>query len=281
MKKITAGLLSLLVILFVSCQKEIDWGLGGGSAADKLLVKIKSKTGVDSSVILYSYNTARQLIGENITGMSGTTNLDNDLKIFRNNSGIILKTVQVSATLVAAGVDSVVTIYNYNATTSQYKSSVFTITILGFSVADSAAYTYDASGKITGDEHYLKTGFLPPLLSLKNQYSYSADGLNLTGLQQLASLVPGDPLTPVSAQTFTYDNKKNPLIIKNEAVLLGRTGFFNANNGIKIMLTSTISPANDFTMDYVYKYNSSGQPDSSYATRTPGGSVTASKYFYQ
>ncbi len=281
MKKITAGLLSLLVILFISCQREIDWGLGGSSATDKLLVKIKSKTGVDSSVILYSYNTARQLIGENITGMSGTTNLGNDLKIFRNNSGIILKTVQVSATLVAAGVDSVVTIYNYNTTASQYKSSVFTITVFGFSVTDSAAYTYDASGKITGDEHYLKTGFLPPLLSLKNQYSYSADGLNLTGLQQLASLVPGDPLTPVSAQTFTYDNKKNPLIIKNEAVLLGRTGFFNANNGIKIMLTSTISPANDFTTDYVYKYNSSGQPDSSYATRTPGGSVTASKYFYQ
>ena len=271
----------MLVIVFVSCQKEIDWGLGGSGATDKLLVKIKSKTGVDSSVITYSYNAARQLTGENITGMSGTTNLDNDLKIFRNNAGIILKTVQVSATLVAAGVDSVVTIYNYNTTTSQYKSSVFTITILGFSVADSAAYTYDASGKITGDEHYLKTGFFPPLLSLKNQYSYSANGLNLTGLQQLASLAPGDPLTPVSVQTFTYDNKKNPLIIKNEAVLLGRTGFFNANNGIKIMLTSTISPANDFTTDYLYKYNSSGQPDSSYATRTPGGSVTASKYFYQ
>ena len=130
-------------------------------------------------------------------------------------------------------------------------------------------------------EHYVKASILPPVLNLKNQYTYSADGLNLTATQQLASTTLGGSLSQSTVQTFTFDTKKNPLIIKQEAIVLLRSGLFNAQNPLKMIVTNTSDPTNDYTMDYVYKFNTAGKPDSSYATRTPGATITASKYFYQ
>ena len=281
MRKISTGLLFFVTLVFISCQKEIDWGLGGGNTANQLLVKISSKTGTDSAVISYSYDAQKRLIRETVIGVSTGTSLDNDLVINRNAAGIITRTIQKSPAFVAAGVDSVVTRFNYNPASSQYTSGVFSITIAGFTITDSAVYTYDAGGKIASDIHYLGTGILPPIQILKDQYTYSADGLNLVSIVQLASLTPGAPLSPLSTQTFNFDNKINPLIIKNEGVLLARTGLYNANNGSKLALDNTVDATVNFTMDYTFKYNTANKPDSSFGTRTPGGTVTASKYFYQ
>lgn len=281
MKKSITVLFITTILFFTACQKEIDWGLGGNAGADKLLVKISSKTGSDSTVTSYTYNTAKQLTNENTTGISGTTILDNNLKIYRNSSGIIQRTVQVAAALTANGIDSLVIRFNYNTSLSKYTSSVFAVTVMGTNVVDSAVYIYDAVGKISSDEHYLKASLLPPTLALKNQYTYSADGLNVTGSQQSAITTLGGPLTPQASQTYTYDDKKNPLIVKQEAMLLLRTGLFNAQNPLKTVVTNTSDPTADFTMDYVYRYNAAGKPDSSYGTRTPGGALTATKYFYQ
>jgi hypothetical protein len=122
---------------------------------------------------------------------------------------------------------------------------------------------------------------LPPVLALKNKYTYSGSGINLIGLSQDAVTAPGGPLSPISSQVYTFDNKTNPLILLNEGIILARTGLYNVNNPTKVVFANTASPANDFTMDYMYTYNSGSKPDSSYGTRTPGGAVTASKYFYQ
>ncbi len=282
MKKSFANIVILSVIVMSSCQKEIDWGtISGGATVNQLLVKIISKTGSDSTVVTYSYDSQKRLIKETTSGVSGGTVVDNELKINRNIAGIILNSIQKSPALVSAGIDSVVTIYYYNAAASVYTSSSFKIGISGFTVTDSAVYSYDPTGKITSDIHYLKTGILPPIQVLKNQYTYSPNGINLIGLDQLAASTPGGPLSPVSSQTYSFDLKSNPLIIKNEAILLVRPGLFNANNNVKLVLNSTASPAANFTQDYVYIYNSSNKPDSSYATRTPGGTITASKYIYQ
>ncbi len=281
MKKNRITFFCLIVLVVASCQKEVDWGTGGGDAADKLLVKIISKTGPDSSITTYTYNAAKQITGENTTGVAGTAILDNELKIYRNNSGIIQKTVQVAAGFLANGIDSVVTRYNYNNTLLRYSSSVFSVTVSGTTVFDSILYVYDGSGKIVSDEHYVKASILPPVLNLKNQYTYSADGLNLTATQQLASTTLGGSLSQSTVQTFTFDTKKNPLIIKQEAIVLLRSGLFNAQNPLKMIVTNTSDPTNDYTMDYVYKFNTAEKPDSSYATRTPDATITASKYFYQ
>lgn len=284
MKKVSAAFSFLVLILFVSCQKEIDWGLGGG-VANQALYRIKSTTGTDTTQIDYTYDAAKRLIREKTTGIAGGQNLDNDFIINRNSSGIITTTVQKAAVLIAIGIDSVVTRYNYNTGTSKYTSSVFDLAIPGLAVTDSAVYVYDASGRITSDSHYLAIGGLPiplpPILALKNSYTYSASGSNLTLQSQDAATTPGGPLSPVSSQTYTFDAKTNPLIILNEGVLLARTGLYNSNNPSKAVVANVVDPTQDFTMDYTYKYNSANKPDSSYGTRTPGGAVTASKYFYQ
>ncbi|MGB3153007.1 MAG: hypothetical protein WBB06_00295 [Chitinophagaceae bacterium] len=285
MKRIGTGLLIIFVLFLASCQKEIDWGLGGGTTTSQLLIRIKSQTGADTTQLDYYYDANKRIIREKTTGVSGGISTDNDLFINRNASGIITSSVQKAAALIAAGIDSIKTRYNYNTATSKYTSSVFDLAIPGFSVTDSAVYTYDASGKITRDAHYLSVSGLPiplpPLLGLQNDYTYSASGTDLAGIQQLAATAPGGPLSPVSAQAFSFDSKINPLIILNEGILLARTGLFNAHNATKTVVTNTVSPANDFTMDYTYKYNSVNKPDSSFGTRTPGGAITVSKYFYQ
>ncbi len=281
MKKTIGFLAVLIVIVFVACQKEIDWGLGGN--ASQTLYRIKSTTGTDTTQIDYTYDASKRLIREKTTGVAGGQNLDNDFIINRNSSGIITTTVQKAAVLIAVGIDSVVTRYNYNSGTSKYTSSVFDLAIPGLAVTDSAVYTYDANGRITGDSHYLTIGGLPipipPVLALKNSYTYS--GSNLTNLAQDAATTPGGPLSPVSSEAYTFDVKTNPLIITNEGVLLTRTGLYNANNVTKAVVANVVDPTQDFTMDYTYKYNSYSKPDSSYGTKTPGGAVTATKYFYQ
>jgi hypothetical protein len=238
-------------------------------------------TGSDSTVITYSYDAQKRLVSETTVGVAGTQSLDMNFTINRNASGIITSTVQKSPTLLAAGIDSILTRYDYNSTTSKYLCAVFSISYGGFGVTDSAVYTYDGSGRIVSDLHWLISGIIPAFQALKNQYTYSANGLNLIGVDQLAAANPGDALSIVSTQTYTFDAKTDALILKNEAVLIGRFGFYNANNASKLELVNTVDPAQNFNMDYTYKYNTSGRPDSSYGTRTPGGAVTASKYFYQ
>jgi hypothetical protein len=286
MKKTGTIIFIITCSYLFSCQKEIDWGFPNpGTIASQLLVKIKSKTGTDTTQIDYTYDASKRLIREKTTGFSGGVNLDNDLVIKRNSSGIITITVQKAATLIAAGIDSIETKYNYDAATSKYTSSVFQLAIPGLSVLDSAVYTYDGAGRISKDEHWLQTTGLPipipPILTARNTYTYSSDGKNLLGVATDAAIPPGTPLSPATAQVFTVDGKVNPLIILNEAVLLSRVGLFSASNPSKSIVTNTIDPSQDFTMDYVYKYNSANKPDSSYGTRTPGGIVTAAKYYYQ
>lgn len=278
-------LLPLLLIVLFSCQKEIDWSTPPVVNNGPVLYRIKSKTGsTDTTQTDYFYDANNRIIRELINGTGSGQNLNNELIISRNGSGVITKTVQKAAALQAAGIDSVVTTYSYNASSSQYTYSVFELTVAGFTVRDSAVYTY-GSGRISKDEHYLLViGLpipLPAVLSARNTYTYSADGKNLLSVATDAATMPGGPLTPATAQTFSVDTKVNALTILNEGVLLGRVGLYNANNNTKAIVTNTIDPSQDFTMDITYTYNTSNKPDSSYGTRSPGGNVTASKYFYQ
>ena len=281
MRKIIFAIAVVVAVILISCQKEIDWGLGTSPNVAQTLVRIKTRTGTDTTQVDYTYDANKRIIREKTSGMGSGINLDNDLLINRNASGIITTTVQKAAALVAAGIDSVVTRFNYDAATSKYTSSVFDLGIPGFAVTDSAVYAYDASGRITSDAHYLSiAGFpLPPMLILKNSYTYG--GINLVMVKQDAATTPGDPLSPVSSQTYTFDTKANPLVILNEAVLLSRPGLYSANNATKAVVANIPDPTQDFTMDYTYSYFITTKPDSSIGTRTPGGQVTIAKYYYQ
>ena len=273
---------SLLIAasVLVACQKEIDWGIGGG-VANQLLVKIISKTGAtDSTVTTYAYNAQRQLIREVSEAVTGGTAVQTELILNRNSAGLLLSSVLKSPDLAVTGVDSILTRYNHNGT--RYTSGVFTLSLMGLTFTDSTLYAYDANGRIIGDQHLLKSSLFPlpiPIVILKNVYTYSADGANLIKQEQSAPSTPGGPLSPVSSQTYTHDTKVSPLILLNEAILLNRVEWFHANNVLINQLTITVDPTQNFTVDNTYRYNTSNKPDSLFSIRA--GQLTTSKFIYQ
>ncbi len=277
------SVLFIFLVFLMACQKEIDWGSGTGSNPGKRLVKIKSRTGPDSSLIEYFYDAAGKLTGEKTTAVSGGVSANSELIIHRKSSGVVFKTVQKSDQLATLGIDSLVTDYYYDSIAARYKAAVFTMPVPGFTLLDSAVFIYDAEGKITSDAHYFKmSGIpLPPVLGLQNNFIYSASGLNITGIQQEAASAPGGPLSPVADQAILYDTKVNSLKIQSEAIVLARVNLYNANNNTKITVTNTLDPSLNFTMNYTYTYNANQMPDSSYGIRTPGADTTKAKYFYQ
>ena len=270
----------IAMVLLVGCQKEIDWGTG--SSANQLLVKVIARTGTtDSTITTYSYNTQRKLIGENVVGVTGGTAIQTELVLYRNaTSGVITQSVQKSPDLVAAGIDSILTRFNY--ANNRYTSGVFALNVAGLSFTDSAVYTYDANERIISDQHYLKSSLFPlpiPIVILKNVYTYSADGKNLVKQEQSAPNTPGGPLAAVSSQSYTHDAKINPLILLNEAIILNRADWFNANNVLTNQFASVSNPTQNFTIDNTYRYNASNKPDSLFSIQS--GQLTTSKFYYQ
>ena len=271
--------LTALIVLFTACQKEIDWSQG--QSGDQLLVKVRSISGSDSTIINYTYDGQRRLILEATTGVSSGTSLNGTLQVNRNSSGIIMTSVQKSDMLTAAGVDSILTTFYYNTASSKYTAATSKLDIGGFSVTDSVSFVYDATGKISADKHWFVTGLIPPFEALSNAYTYSATGNNLLTIVQSAPTAPGLPAVPVSTQTFSYDAKINPLILKNEAILLNRFNVYSGNNYTKLDFVDQTDPTNNFTVDNTYKYNFVSKPDSSFSTQSNTGAVTVSKYYYQ
>ncbi|MBL0234659.1 MAG: hypothetical protein IPQ08_13485 [Chitinophagaceae bacterium] len=268
-----------IILLFTACQKEIDWSQG--QSPDQLLVKVRSITGSDSSIINFTYDAQRRLVLETTVGVSSGNSLNGTLKVNRNSTGIILTTVQKSDALTAAGVDSILTTFYYNSANSKYTAATSLLDIGGFTVTDSVEFTYDGTGKISADKHWFVTGLIAPFEALSNAYSYSATGTNLLTIVQSAPTAPGLPSVPVSTQTFTYDAKTNPLILKNEAILLNRYTYFSANNSTKVDFVDQTDPTNNFTTDNVYKYNFISKPDSCTSTQSNTGALTVSKFYYQ
>jgi hypothetical protein len=273
-------MLLLMGMFIASCQKEIDWGTGS-AATNQLLVKVVAKSGAnDSTLTTYTYNAQRKLIREFVVALTGGTAVQTELIITRNSAGMITQSVLKSPDLAATGIDSILT--RYYLSNNRYASGVFTLNLMGLSFTDSAVYSYDANERIISDQHLLKSSLFPlpiPIPILKNVYTYSADGKNLMKQEQSAPSTPGGPLAPVSSQTYTFDTKTNPLILLNEAIILTRPDWFNANNVLTNQFASVADPTQNFTLDNTYRYNAANKPDSLFSIR--GGQLTTSKFFYQ
>jgi hypothetical protein len=274
MKKIVLAII-IASITLSSCQKEIDWGWGNNS---EKLVKVVQKSGADSTVITYSYNSNQKLTREITLGVSAGTSFDNDFRIARNGSGIIDSTIQKSSAFVVAGIDSIVTHYHYSA--NRYTSAVFKLSLFGFDVTDSAVYSYDGSGKIISEEHFQQLSPLPYLKSLKVDYTYSANG-NISSVKQSSYDITTSAYVPAVTLNYTYDTKVNPLIMSTEGIVLNRNSLFGANNATKSDYIDIVDPTQNFTDDLVYIYNTNNKPATAIDTQTPAGTVSNITYYYQ
>jgi len=283
MKRFFIILSAICSIILFSCQKEAGFSnssnsSGGGSGTR--LAKVVQKQGADSVVIEYTYDGSGRLTQEKITGMSAGIDVSNTLKIIRNSSGIITQTIQINAQFQQLGIANVTTNYHYNTSTNKYTSSVFSLTLSGFSTSDSTLYTYDAAGKIIKGDLYQTITGQPYELSFKEEYSYSAAG-NLDMIKE-SSYDPGtSSFDQVASIAYTFDNKVNPLKLGTDGVAILRVSSYGPNNATKSEFTDLSDPTNNQTSNIVYTYNSNNMPATATMTDTPGGAISTVIYYYQ
>jgi hypothetical protein len=277
---------SVLIVILISCQKEIDLapgnGGGGGGTTGNRLIKTVSKTATDSVITIYTYNSSGKVINVKSTGMSGGQDMGNEYRYYRNGSGIITRTVQINPNLIVAGIDSVTTIVNYNTSASRYTSNVFSLSLFGFTVNDSSVHVYDASGKLIRNDEYQAIPLLgqPYELSLKTMYTYDVSG-NVKQMDIYSHDVTTGADDLVSTVKYTFDTKTAAISYGADAIGIGQPDLVSVNNVIKAEIIDVSDPTNNRTLDNTYIYNSSNRPATGTSTLTPPGTVNNLSFFYQ
>jgi len=269
-------------ILLFSCQKESDFsnnnnnGNNGGGTANTRLIKTVLKYGTDSIVSDYTYNSSGKIIGAKLSGSDGGQPVDYGLTYVRNSSGIIQKQILKQNELIAIGIDSIVTIINYDVANSRYKNAVSVFSFLGIPIKDSIVLQYDGSGKYISEVDYNDGGFgYEP--AWKREYTYSGNNLGSEKYYSYDDVSSTFILEETSV--YQYDSKINPLQFPSDAPVLNMNPFYSANNIAKETYTDATDASNNYVSNVTYVYNSSNRPTSS--TEVAGTDTYKTTYYYQ
>jgi hypothetical protein len=256
-----------------SCKKEEDFGNNSGGTNPTRLVKMVTKLGSDSSVYNFSYNSSGKITGVILSGAESGQPIDLRISYVRNASGIIQKQVLKSNEFAAVGIDSIVTIVNYDAGNNRYKNAVSAFSVFGFPIRDSIVFQYDASGKMIAEIDYTDGGggYDP---STKTEYSYSGNNV----LSEKFYSYTGAAFDLDETDTYEYDAKTNPLQFASDAVVLNLVPFYSANNITKTTVVAS-NPADNYITTETYTYNSSNRPATS--TSVTGSETATTTYYYQ
>ena len=284
-------LFTLLSVILISCQKEPDLltggsggsgGGGGGNTGGTRLVRTVSKTGPDSVVTVYTYNSNGKVVNVKTTGMSGGIDQANEFRYYRNSSGIITRKVQINPNLASAGIDSVITTVLYNSSLSRYTGDVSSLSAFGFTVSDSTVHVYDGSGKVIRTDEYQAIPSLgqPYELSLKSIYTYDAAGnVKQMDIYYHDATTNTDDL--VATLKYTFDNKTAAISYGADAIGIGQIDLISVNNPLKAEFVDVTDPNNNQTFFFTYTYNSNNRPSTGTSTLTPGNTVSNLSYYYQ
>jgi len=271
--------LAFLSLFLVSCQKEIDpniiGGGGGGGTTGTRLAKIVTRSGSDSTIEEFTYNANGRIVGYKLSGASSGQPLDFRLSYVRTGSDIIQKQILKSNNLAALGVDSIVTIVNFDAGNNRYKNGISGFVLLGQSIKDSIAFQYDGTGRLASETDYTDAGLgMGP--ATKTEYSYT--GNDLAGEKVYSYDNSSSSFQLEDTYTYEYDSKINPLQFATEGAILNMNPFYSVNNITKTTLVAS-NPADNFVSIETYTYNASGRPASS--TTVTGTETSTTTYYYQ
>jgi hypothetical protein len=277
MKNSLTAILAILSFGLFSCQKEVKdiFSNTGGGVNGTRLIKTVEKTGADSVVTVYGYNSSGKIIKADIFGVDAGQAYDLSLTYVRNSAGIIQKQILESSDFVSVGIDSIVSIVSFDAGTNRYKNSVSNFSLSGIPLSDSIEFQYDVSGRLVTEIDYndVGLGYLP---SWKKEYTYNGNNL-ATEKYYSFDLASGNFLLDDTG-TYEYDTKTNPLQFATDAPILNLYPFYSANNVTKFTYVAS-DPADNFTSATNYTYNSSNRPITD--VTTTGAEVTLTTYYYQ
>lgn len=293
--KLTPIAFLALSIIFVSCQKEINTdisggsGNGGGSTAG-LLIKAVAVTGSDTMTSTYTYDSQKRLESLLMNGTTGgqTLTMRSYKKYERDGAGRVIRILQ-KIDQNGLPSDTAINIVHYpNATTMEYNYTVNTIGFMGFSTVDSAVYVF-TSGKLMTTTSYLSSPLFgsTPISSTKIDFTY--DGQNRVSVMKMYSsgTTIGGPLAPIANQTYTYGSSLNMLWMTTNAAqnyLLNGMPVNRNDALVKLQmddLTGT-SPSASFIANISYVMGADNKPLSMTQTITgsqPG--VTKTTFYYQ
>ena len=275
--KNTFALIAVMLFLF-SCQKEVSNTLGSTQHPDSTTVKPKLLSSIiffdstDTGSINFSYDANNKLINiQNIRKKK--LYAGNYTQIVRDDSGFIQEYLQdIGAS------DSLYSILYHDDVSKKYMYKIQLNTGDIFRV-DSTVYTY--SGKnITSYIVYEtdpSTGIISPLL--KREFTYDQNN-NTTSDKWYDYNSATKTFVAGEADSYTYDQKMNPLNIGVESIIIDFPGLSGSNNAIKEnMATQNTSDTNLITYQYIY--NSNNEPQSYTSVASPPGYVTKAQYIYQ
>lgn len=281
MKRNHLVLFSLLTLVFVSCQKEIDWGTGtsGGSDGD-LLVKAHQITIAtnDTNVLTFQWDASKRLLKYTSAGKVNGTLTDITHTISRLSDGKIQRIVSKSS-LTAGFLDSTVYIPVYETSSTRLKYVIDTqYTLLG-PILDSCVYVYNGSGQVTSKETFSDFfGIVIP--SGKETYVYDANG-SITTISNYS--FNGATYDLAATSTNTFSNHKSAVTLKEESFII--LGAANASpKEVTKLVTNAVSSGTTYTNTFsAQQYNSNDRPKQaslSVMPQPPGYDMKLN-YFYQ
>jgi hypothetical protein len=273
--RIHIALIFIATLFFFSCKKEKD-SLNGGGGNNTRLLKMVGKSGSDSSVSEFTYNSSGKIVGFKLSGVDTGNPLDLRLTYVRNNSDVIQKQILKSNDLGALGLDSIVTIVNYDAGNNRYKNAVSVVTLFGFAIKDSIVFQYDGTGRLTSEIDYTDAGSgMEP--SSKIEYTYAGNNLASEKHYGYDNTTASFQLT--DSATYEYDSKINPLQFAPDAAVLNMNPFYSANNITKTTYVDATDPSNNSVSNDTYTYTSQNRPATS--TSVTGSNTVTTTYYYQ
>ena len=285
MGKVFAGL-AIIALCFYACKKEKSFdpnanGGTGGSTSGTLLIKAVTQLGADDSLsVFYAYDNQKRLVSYRYDGVVDGDNFTGETRLVRNTQGIVQNVITKSSDLLSLGIDSMVYAVHYNTGSSRYTSSVLTFDDAGFIVKDSTVYSYNAAGKLSQSEEFLNDGVSGGYAKLsKTEYSYDAAG-NVTKVKNYGYNGSTGIYEAYDEDVYLYDTKVNPVIIGNEAFLLGDPLFASPNNVTKDTYTDLQDASYNDVVTNVYNYNSNNKPVTATITYQSEGVPYPVKYTY-
>jgi YD repeat-containing protein len=278
MKRLFFGAFLFSVLFFVSCQKEIDWGLASNSFGDLLIkaVQVTPSTN-DTNTITLQWNASRRLVSYKSAGKVNGAATDILYTISRQADGKITKIVS-SSSLTAGFLDSTVYFPFYQAGGSALSYVIDSqYTIIG-TIMDSITYSYNGTQIISKETFSDLFGSLVP--TGKQVYTYDANG-NITVVTD--SIPNGSGYDLGSTTTYTYDSHRSMITLGEETFIVLDPVNVCKNNFTKQIVTDATGGNSSTTTGSQFQFNAVDRPIkfTLSVTPQPPGYDTKLTLFYQ